>query len=195
LVLDHSLALEPSREAPSPRAEARAWGLAVEGRAGGEVGLLGGVGAFFAVGVETGRRPGRSSFGAGAFGVSPASVEYDLGAIDLSLFGAYVRGCRVFFGAPGALRGGFCALGLLGALGGKGRGYPGSNRQAYTTWVAPGLAASLRGPLGGAFDWSLTATGYVPLLRGGFSIGNRGQAYETGPAAASLEAGVSWTIL
>lgn len=195
LVLDHALVLEPPRAKAAPaRPEKASWGVSAEGRVGAAIGLLDGVGALVALGVDAGPRPGRLTFGVGAFGVSPSTVAYDQGTIDLSLFGAYLRACRELVGAPRALRGGLCALGLGGALGGKGRGYPGNNRQAYTPWVAPGVSALLRGPLAGDFGWSLAATGYLPLLRNSFSVGNRGLAYETAPVAASLEAGVSWAI-
>lgn len=194
LVLDHALVLDAPKTAAPARPEAPPSRVSLEGRLGAEVGLLPNASTLGALGLEVSPSPGHWAFGGGAFGVAPVTVEDDPGRVDLSLLGAYARACRLVAGAPEALRGSVCALAAFGALGGKGRGYPSGNRQAYSPWVAPGVAASLRGPLGGAFGWSLTAAGYAPLLRGGFSIGNRGVVYDPAPAGASLEAGVFWTI-
>jgi hypothetical protein len=194
LVLDHALALDSPRAAAPQHADAPGPQWLLEGRLGAGAGLLPGVVTLGALGLEAGPSAGQWAFGGGVFGVAPVTVEHDPGTVDLSLWGAYARVCGLVAGSPRALRGSVCVLGAFGALGGRGRGYPSGNQQGYSPWVAPGVAASLRGPLGGALGWSLTATGYAPLVRGGFSVGNRGLAYDPAPAGASLEAGVSWTI-
>jgi hypothetical protein len=199
LVLDHALVLE---QAPAPKAPslgeadgpARPWGVMLEGRVGAEAGLLRGVGAIVAAGAELRPPSGQWGWGAGVLWVTPTTVEHAPGEVRLTLWGGYLRGCRVVAGAPEGVHGSLCALGAVGALGGEGRGFPGGNEGGRQPWAAAGLAAALQGSLGRPLGWSLTATGYAPLLRGGFSVGRGGEAYEPSSVGASLDAGLWWSI-
>ncbi|WP_437566394.1 hypothetical protein [Sorangium sp. So ce542] len=165
---------------PRPPPQAPRGDVAVELGAAGTVGML----DLFrpAAVADVSLRRSAWSAGLGAVWLPRQDIEIAPGAVSVGLVAATARGCATLLGELDGLRLSACAVSLLGAVHGAGKGFD-PDREAAAPWFALGASALAEGPLFGtrAFGWAARATLLAPVVRARVTIERRAGA-EAGAA-------------
>ncbi|KYG02512.1 hypothetical protein BE20_50560 [Sorangium cellulosum] len=122
------------------------------------------------------------SAGLGAVWLPRQDIEIAPGAVSVGLVAATARGCATLLGELDGFRLSACAVSLLGAVHGAGKGFD-PDREAAAPWFAVGASALAEGPLFGtrALGWAARATLLAPVVRARVTIERRAGA-EAGAA-------------
>ncbi|WP_437995587.1 hypothetical protein WMF26_30540 [Sorangium sp. So ce185] len=170
------IAVPPPRPPPqAPRGD-----VALELGAAGTVGML----DLFrpAAVADVSLRRSAWSAGLGAVWLPRQDIEIAPGAVSVGLVAATARGCATLLGELDGFRLSACAVSLLGAVHGAGKGFN-PDREAAAPWFALGASALAEGPLFGtrALGWAARATLLAPVVRARVTIERRAGA-EAGAA-------------
>jgi len=176
---------------PAPQRPPSAPGRPIVVAVGVDGGLAGGLLDHVPAGSLGGAvRPsyGRWELGAGVLWAPTRRFPFMNGSVDVTLLAARLTGCawvtplRSRFGVAG------CAGVLLGALGGRGRGF---DHDGTTTQFWPVAEAGFRGrlALSDRFSLRLGVAGLLPLRRLTFSVERLSVAYETPSLGVLAELG------
>ncbi|WP_437331929.1 hypothetical protein [Sorangium sp. So ce394] len=168
------IAVPPPRPPPqAPRGD-----VALELGAAGTVGML----DLFrpAAVADVSLRRSAWSAGLGAVWLPRQDIEIAPGAVSVGLVAATARGCATLLGELDGFRLSACAVSLLGAVHGAGKGFD-PDREAAAPWFAVGASALAEGPLFGtrALGWAARATLLAPVVRARVTIERRAGAAVT----------------
>ncbi|WP_044986291.1 hypothetical protein [Sorangium cellulosum] len=165
---------------PRPPPQAPRGDVALELGAAGTMGML----DLFrpAAVADVSLRRSAWSAGLGAVWLPRQDIEIAPGAVSVGLVAATARGCATLLGELDGFRLSACALSLLGAVHGAGKGFD-PDREAAAPWFALGASALAEGPLFGtrALGWAARATLLAPVVRTRVTIERRAGA-EVGAA-------------
>ncbi|AUX34407.1 hypothetical protein SOCE836_065800 [Sorangium cellulosum] len=165
---------------PRPPPQAPRGDVALELGAAGTVGMLDPLRP--AAMADVFLRRSAWSAGLGAVWLPRQDIEIAPGAVSVGLVAATARGCATLLGELDAFRLSACAVSLLGAVHGAGKGFD-PDREAAAPWFAVGASALAEGPLFGtrALGWAARATLLAPVVRTRVTIERRAGA-EVGAA-------------
>ncbi|WP_437720638.1 hypothetical protein [Sorangium sp. So ce861] len=165
---------------PRPPPQAPRGDVALELGAAGTVGML----DLFrpAAVADVSLRRSAWSAGLGAVWLPRQDIEVAPGVVSVGLVAATARGCATLLGELDGFRLSACAVSLLGAVHGAGKGFD-PDREAAAPWFALGASALAEGPLFGtrALGWAARATLLAPVVRARVTIERRAGA-EVGAA-------------
>ncbi|WP_437806650.1 hypothetical protein [Sorangium sp. So ce1078] len=114
------------------------------------------------------------SAGLGAVWLPRQDIEFTPGVVSVGLVAATARGCATILGELDGTRLSACAVSLLGAVHGTGKGFT-PDREASAPWLAVGGSAIAEGTLFGtrALGWAARATLLAPVVRARITIERR----------------------
>ncbi|XXX72664.1 hypothetical protein WMF30_33950 [Sorangium sp. So ce134] len=117
------------------------------------------------------------SAGLGAVWLPRQDIEFTPGVVSVGLVAATARGCATLLGELDGIRLSACAVSLLGAVHGAGKGFD-PDREASAPWFAVGGSAVAEGPLFGtrALGWAARATLLAPVVRARVTVERRSGA-------------------
>ncbi|WP_437964000.1 hypothetical protein WMF04_30290 [Sorangium sp. So ce260] len=158
--------------APRPPRQAPRGDVSLELGAAGTVGVLDPFRP--AATADVSLRRSAWSAGLGAVWLPRQDIEFTPGVVSVGLVAATARGCATILGELDGTRLSACAVSLLGAVHGAGKGFT-PDREASAPWLAVGGSAIAEGTLFGsrALGWAARATLLAPVVRARITIERR----------------------